>query len=122
MTKSEIMKTAWNIAKEAAARTGYKAKEFFSESLKMAWAMTKQEVKTIKERLVELGGKEYTANNCNRVYLTLDQFNEITNLGYNLNEYRNKFYADLDDNRIYRKISKNGKSKVYHEFDLASWA
>ncbi|EHR5319631.1 hypothetical protein KUL70_002516 [Vibrio parahaemolyticus] len=122
MTKSEIMKTAWNIAKEAAARTGYKAKEFFSESLKMAWAMTKQEVKTIKERLVELGGKEYTANNCNRVYLTLDQFNKITELGYSLNENANKFYADLDDNKVYRKISKRGKSKIYKEFDLASWA
>ncbi|EJE4202731.1 hypothetical protein M3907_001802 [Vibrio parahaemolyticus] len=29
MTRSEIMKTAWNIAKEATAKTGYKAKEFF---------------------------------------------------------------------------------------------
>ncbi|EGQ7800265.1 MULTISPECIES: hypothetical protein [Vibrio harveyi group] len=108
--------------KRSSGKNWLQSKRIFSESLKMAWAMTKQEVKTIKERLVELGGKEYTANNCNRVYLTLDQFNEITNLGYNLNEYRNKFYADLDDNRIYRKISKNGKSKVYHEFDLASWA
>ncbi|EJC6782337.1 hypothetical protein MX824_003897 [Vibrio parahaemolyticus] len=122
MTKSEVMKTAWNIAKEAAERTGYKAKEFFSESLKMAWAMTKQEVKTIKERLVELGGKEYTAHNCNRVYLTLDQFNKITELGYSLNENANRFYADLDNNIIYRKISKRGKSKIYQEFDLANWA
>lgn len=39
--KSQIMSRAWEIAREAAAQFGGKAKEFFAESLRQAWAETK---------------------------------------------------------------------------------
>lgn len=35
------MKKAWEIAKEAAAKFGGKASEFFAEALRMAWAIKK---------------------------------------------------------------------------------
>lgn len=39
--KSEIMKRAWEIAREAAVKFSGKVKEFFRESLKSAWAEAK---------------------------------------------------------------------------------
>ena len=39
MTKSNIFKTAWRIAKEGAAKFGGSSKEYFAESLKLAYKM-----------------------------------------------------------------------------------
>lgn len=37
MTKSNLFKTAWRIAKEGAAKFGGSSKEYFAESLKLAY-------------------------------------------------------------------------------------
>jgi len=38
MSKSDVMKRAWEIARNAVKKFGGKIKEYFSASLKMAWA------------------------------------------------------------------------------------
>lgn len=43
-TKSEIMKTAWTIAKTAANKFGGSAKMYFAEALKMVWRKIKSVV------------------------------------------------------------------------------
>lgn len=43
-TRSEIMKAAWSIARMAASKFGGKAKMYFAESLRMAWAKVKSVV------------------------------------------------------------------------------
>ena len=48
-----VMTRAWEIAREAVKNFGGKVKEFFSQSLKMAWEEIKGEVK-----MVELKGSE----------------------------------------------------------------
>jgi len=42
MTKSELFKRAWTIAKEAAVNFGGSSKSYFSESLKLAWEENKE--------------------------------------------------------------------------------
>lgn len=48
----EIMTRAWEIAKEAAAKFGGKAKQYISGALKAAWAEAKAVVMTVKEQAV----------------------------------------------------------------------
>ena len=73
---------------------------------------------SIKDKLIEMGGKEYTEHNCNRVYLSQALFNAITGFGYRLNETKHKFYYDENKDSIYRKTqAKPGKTKIYHEID-----
>lgn len=40
--KTEIMKRAWEIAREAAVKFGGSVKSYVSEAMKMAWAMIKR--------------------------------------------------------------------------------
>lgn len=46
-----VMKTAWKIAKEGAAKFGGKVKEYFAEALRMAWAEMKKGSKTTIDAL-----------------------------------------------------------------------
>ena len=41
MTKSQIMTTAWAVARAAAAKHGGKASEYFAECLRSVWAKVK---------------------------------------------------------------------------------
>lgn len=41
ISKGDIMRRAWQLAKDAAAKFGGKAKEYLSEAMKMAWAEAK---------------------------------------------------------------------------------
>ena len=44
--KKSIMKKAWNLAKKGQATFGGKVSEYFSESLKIAWRMSKMNIDT----------------------------------------------------------------------------
>lgn len=48
-----VMKKAWEIAKDGAAKFGGKVKEYFAQSLKMAWAIAKTQTGKIE---IELSG------------------------------------------------------------------
>ncbi len=53
-----VMKKAWEIAKEAVVKFGGKAKEYFAESLKLAWSILKSETGAIEISLSE-GSKKH---------------------------------------------------------------
>lgn len=48
ITKSTIMKKAWEIAKTACSKFGGSAKEYFSEALRLTWAKVKEIVSVKK--------------------------------------------------------------------------
>lgn len=50
MTKSEIMKTAWKIAKKASLEFGVSIRTYLSESLKLAWELAKKGILSIQRR------------------------------------------------------------------------
>jgi len=69
------MKTAWDIAKKAADKFGGTSKQYLAISMHMAWEQIKNiknPVKSIVERLIEMGGKRWTKENQDRVYLDND--------------------------------------------------
>ncbi|MCT6924122.1 hypothetical protein [Metasolibacillus sp.] len=55
-----VMTTAWEIAKDGAAKFGGKVKEYFGEALKMAWAIVKQTATTVTIQLAEGSRKHKT--------------------------------------------------------------
>jgi len=48
ITKSTIMKKAWEIAKSAVVKFGGSAKEYFAEALRLTWAKVKEIVSVKK--------------------------------------------------------------------------
>ena len=70
VNKRNLMKTAWKIARNAAAKFNESVKSFFSEALKMAWKKLKDE--TLIMGLCEIGN-EWAKGNHHRVY-----FNDLT--------------------------------------------
>ena len=67
----EIMKRAWQIAKEAVTKFGGSACEYFGEALRMAWAERKAP-KDVLDRIEELeamGFKRWTKNGMDRLYV-----------------------------------------------------
>jgi len=68
--KSKLMKRAWEIARNAAAKFNESVRSFFSESLKQAWANLKNE--TLIMGLCEIGNY-WAKGNHQRVY-----FNDLT--------------------------------------------
>lgn len=60
--KKEIMKRAWEIAKQGAEKFGGKAIEYIAEALRMAWKEAKQPKEIVlKVRHQPSGGKEWVA-------------------------------------------------------------
>lgn len=58
--KSQVMKTAWAIAKEAAAQHGGSSKQYLSEAMKQAWAQVQapvEEVAAVEVAVVEAAPK-----------------------------------------------------------------
>ena len=47
--RAQVMKRAWEIAKEAVKKFGGKVREYISEAMKMAWAEVKEVKAQIKE-------------------------------------------------------------------------
>lgn len=57
-----VMTIAWEIAKEAVAKFGGKVKEYFAQSLKIAWATIKSEVGSVGPNSVEIELSEGSRN------------------------------------------------------------
>lgn len=67
-----IMKKAWEIAREAAKRFGGKAAQYIAGALRMAWKEVRKMTKDITERIDELtamGFNRWTKNNMDRMYI-----------------------------------------------------
>jgi len=89
INKSELMKTAWNIAKAAAVKFNDSAKAFFSEALKISWKSLKGNalVVNVVDALKKIG-KEWKQGDHHRIYLNdLSKF--IGNAEFTYKEKRN---------------------------------
>lgn len=67
-----IMKNAWRIARNAAAKFGGRAAEYIAEALRIAWAESRKAVRSIVDRIDELtamGFKRWTKNGMDRMYV-----------------------------------------------------
>jgi len=53
--KTQVMKTAWAIAREGAAKFGGRAVDYIGEALRLAWAALVNEVQSFLEKLQALG-------------------------------------------------------------------
>lgn len=70
--KSNIMKRAWEIAKNAAKKFGHSVKSYISLALKTAWAEAKGAIKPVCERideLVALGFNRWQKGSMDRLYI-----------------------------------------------------
>lgn len=88
-TKREVMRRAWEIAKNAAKMFGYSAKSYIMLSLKAAWmeikAAAQEIIKPVSERideLTKLGFNRWTKGTMDRLYI-----NAYT-LGLEVTRYR----------------------------------
>lgn len=73
MSKKQIMKKAWEIAKKAAKKFGGKAIEYISGALKMAWKMSKGLTEEQIKALVSKGYNRWTTadGEHDRLYLNI---------------------------------------------------
>ena len=92
-----LFSKAWQTARDAAAQFGGKARQYFGESLKMAWADTRK--KDIMDRIDELaamGFKRWQKSGMDRLYINADR------LGLECDYYKsgNISYAEFDGEKI----------------------
>ncbi len=115
MTLSEIFKAAHALAKETLKIVGdYRIA--FRFALKEIYMNVKNEVVSIKDKLIEMGGNAYIEHGCDRVYITQSLFNELTGFGYCLNDSKHKFYYNVETDNICRKtFGKKGKTTIHVE-------
>ncbi|MFB6347875.1 hypothetical protein ACFBZI_07720 [Moraxella sp. ZJ142] len=57
---------------------------------------------TIANTLLEMGCKIWEKGDIKRIYMTVEQFNQVTDREYNLNANNNKIYYDFAKNAIMR--------------------
>ena len=86
INKSELFKTAWKMAKDAADKFGDSVRTFFSESLRQAWKnLSRIDINKLKEK-----GSEWIRGNNHRIY-----FNNIKNLlGLKIEKIRGCYYIN----------------------------
>jgi len=76
INKSELFKTAWKIAKAAAAKFNKSAREFLSEALKQAWknlkqgALTVKTIESIKHEILKLKAAKKIADKTEKKEIT----------------------------------------------------
>ncbi|MEE3805477.1 hypothetical protein V2H29_00775 [Lysinibacillus fusiformis] len=115
-----VMKNAWEIAKEGAVKFGGSAKEYFSEALRLAWAMIKQSkvtVQTLKAEIQAVYGAGYAHRD---VSINFKEWkkgtDELHRLYINIEDNRagalNAVYITLKDN----KVHFNGKNATFKAF------
>lgn len=93
--KKELMKNAWNIAREGQKNFGGKVSEYFAEALRMAWAQAKNGLDI--EALEAKGFNRWTKGNFDRLYFSIEKSGAL-----DLDYYKsgNLRAADLEGKRI----------------------
>lgn len=109
MNKSELFKSAHKLTKEV-IQSGDNYRVTFGACLKVVIADAKAP-KSISEQILEVGGKLWESHGFKRIYMTCDQFNQVTGRDYNLNANNNKIFYDFDKNAIMRSY-KNKRPNV----------
>ncbi|QGG51623.1 hypothetical protein [Lysinibacillus pakistanensis] len=83
-----VMKRAWEIAKEGAAKFGGSVKSYFSTSLKMAWAEMKEVTKTYVEQMKDVYAFGYEED---RLQITFKEWKRNTDL--------HRLYINIETNK-----------------------
>lgn len=66
----------------------------------------------ITEKLLKIGCKIWEKNDIKRIYMTCEQFNEVTGREYSLNDKNNKIFYDFKANAIMRTYKRKTKVEV----------
>ena len=121
VNKSNLMKTAWEIARNAAAKFNKSVKSFFSESLKLAWKKLKDEILIMG--LCEIGN-EWAKGRHHRVYFNdLTEYVNVDTLSWkhekelrrNTAHYRideKCWYSGVETPELWRKLKKSIEKKA----------
>lgn len=108
--KKQIMKRAWEIAREAVSKFGGNATEYFAEALRMAWKETKIAV------LEEKGFKRWQKGNMDRLYVNAPVLGLQCEYYKTGNIYRATFQGSLISNCEAYRI-KSAKTYI----DVKTW-
>jgi Streptococcus thermophilus bacteriophage Gp111 protein len=112
MNKKGVMKNAWKIARNGAAKFGGNAKEYFAEALKMAWAIAKKGyVFTLKNHTA----KEWKNYGKHRLYIN-GEMEVLVNAWGNVQTRKVAFqgYYDFDKNCFVRESGKqNYREEIF---------
>lgn len=95
MAKKEIMKNAWEIAREGQKAFGGKVREYFAQALKMAWAQAKSTINI--EALEKKGFNRWTKGEMDRLYFNLEKAGALELDYYKSGNLRSAY---LDGERI----------------------
>lgn len=100
MTKKEIMSNAWKIAKEGQKTFGGKAREYFAQALKMAWAQAKNglDIETLEKK----GFNRWTKGDMDRLYFNIERSGHMVVDHYNTG---NISYASVDGEEISHRFA-----------------
>ena len=104
--KKEIMKRAWEIAKQGAKKFGGKAIEYIAEALKIAWNEVKTIMKIENEK-IKVKYNEWKKYGKHRIYMDIEMsLVEIKNVkGNEVGALRGivaNYYYDVDEKKLYR--------------------
>lgn len=94
-TKKEIMVNAWEIAREGQKAFGGKARDYFAQALKMAWAQAKGSIDI--EALEKKGFNRWTKGDMDRLYFSLEKSGALELDYYKSGNLRSAY---LDGERI----------------------
>ncbi|EIS4806067.1 hypothetical protein ACSD30_000742 [Escherichia coli] len=95
MTKSQRFINAWNISRKAAAQFGGSVKSYFAEALKMTYAAVVTPVKSVEEKLLDLGLKVWECGEKRRIYINWWQFKTV--FGFEIWETKRGFDTDAQN-------------------------
>ena len=99
-TKKNVMKRAWEIAREGQKAFGGKVSEYFAESLKMAWAQTKSGLDI--EALEQKGFNRWSKGDMDRLYFNIERSGHM-----DVDYYKtgNISYAAIDGEEISHRFA-----------------
>ncbi len=105
MNKSQIFKKAHQTTKQLVANTNFDYRATFALVLKQ---LINNQSSSIVKILLEMGLTVWQNHGKKRIYMSCEQFNEVTNRDYSLNSRNNKIFYDFATNAIMR--SYKGKA------------
>ncbi|MBO0961430.1 hypothetical protein J1P26_17125 [Neobacillus sp. MM2021_6] len=110
-----VMKKAWEIAREGQKKFGGKVKEYFSQALKMAWSI----VKNAMEK-VEIGYQEVAKKNGVMYFVVNDvEGLEVSFLSTEKNHYNGKMMTKKDVIENFKRGTNNKTGKAARLYDVA---
>lgn len=99
-TKKEIMRSAWEIARQGQKAFGGKVSEYFAQALKMAWARAKNTIDI--ESLEKKGFNRWSKGDMDRLYFNIERSGHMVVDHYNTG---NISFASVDGEEISHRFA-----------------